>query len=102
MFVTGLNLRSAEKIAGVKCQMIRRLDENTVNRIAAGEVIHSPSNAIKELLENSIDAKATSISTRRKNSSNISLEITITGGGIKSMHIQDNGQGIKVSVPIAG
>ena len=69
---------------------IALLTQDTIDKIAAGEVVERPSSVVKELVENAIDAKATAIT------------IEIKEGGISFIRISDNGCGIEKSeVPLA-
>ncbi len=69
---------------------IALLDQHTIDKIAAGEVIERPSSVVKELVENAIDAGATAVT------------VEIREGGISFLRVTDNGSGIeKEQVPLA-
>ncbi|KAG8168288.1 hypothetical protein KVR01_003977 [Diaporthe batatas] len=81
--------RKADNAGVTTSRRIKALDPDVVNKIAAGEIIVAPVHALKELMENAVDAGSTA------------LEVLAKDGGLKLLQITDNGSGIdKEDLPI--
>ena len=105
--------------------IIKRLDEAVVNRIAAGEVIQRPANALKELLENSLGVVLhftciINAISRHKNkcivcvflrreliilllkfildAGSTNITVVVSGGGLQLLQINDNGSGMRIMI----
>jgi DNA mismatch repair protein MLH1 len=82
----GTKRKGDDSIALPAPRRIKALAQDVVNKIAAGEIIVAPVHALKELIENAVDAGSTA------------LEVVVKDGGLKLLQITDNGHGINVSI----
>jgi hypothetical protein len=80
----GTKRKGDDSLALPAPRRIKALAQDVVNKIAAGEIIVAPVHALKELIENAVDAGSTG------------LEVVVKDGGLKLLQITDNGHGIDV------